>query len=224
MKKYRFLLFLCAFMLPTLACSISFGNRQSVEGSGVLERQERIVKTFHAIDIAGSADVAVTMDDTQSVFIETDDNILPLIETEVRNDTLVIRTASNTSIMPKLPIRVAVTMKSLDVVRITGSGNFDITGLAAGKIQFELPGSGNISAAGTAEHVTVSLNGSGNILCGDLESLSAEVRLDGSGNITVNASENLDVNIDGSGSVRYRGNPVMVNQSVPGSGSVMPIP
>jgi hypothetical protein len=224
MKNLRFLLALGALVFSILACSFNVNNHQSVEGSGVIERQERTVKTFHAVDIVGSADVDITIGDTQSVTVEADDNILPLIETLVRNGTLIIRTASNTSITPKLPVHVIVAMKSLDAARITGSGNINISDLAAERIQFNLPGSGNISAVGSAERVTVSLGGSGNILCEDLESKSTIVRLNGSGNITVNASESLDVNVDGSGNVRYRGNPANVDQSVAGSGSVVSMP
>ena len=224
MKNLRFSLFLLAVVFSTLACSINFGDRQSVEGSGVLALQERTVKTFQAIEIAGSADVDVSIGEPQSVIIETDDNILPLIETEVRGDTLVIRTVSNTSIISEHPIHVIIIVKSLDTVRIAGSGNMNIEGLAAEKLQIELPGSGNITATGTAERVVVSLGGSGNILCGDLAAQSAEININGSGNVTVDTSESLDVHISGSGNVHYRGNPAIINKSVSGSGSVVSIP
>ena len=87
-----------------------------------------------------------------------------------------------------------------------------------------LPGSGNINVSGNARRVTISLNGSGNIQCSELEAQTADVSLNGSGDVTVYASQHLGVTIRGSGSVHYCGNPSEVNQSVLGSGSVDPIP
>jgi hypothetical protein len=91
-------------------------------------------------------------------------------------------------------------------------------------VTFVLSGSGNITAEGLVKTVDARLEGSGNILCGDLQAQSAIVRLDGSGNIMVNASDELDVALNGSGNVQYRGNPANVQKTIKGSGSVDSVP
>jgi hypothetical protein len=222
MKATRFHLILVVLVLAALACSSNFGGAQNIVGSGTPASQERSVRGFTAIEIVGSADVDVTVGEDLSVVVEADDNILPLIETTVRGGTLIIRTKSNTSISPKLPVRVTVSVPSLDTARIKGSGNFTIVGLDAGSVQFELPGSGNITAQGEAEHVTVSISGSGVVVCDALKAQSVDATINGSGDISVYASKDLSATIRGSGTVRYLGDPEKVSQAIPGSGSVVP--
>ena len=208
----------------SLACGMSYSGPRAVEGSGVLASQERALEEFSAIEIASFGDVYVTVGETQSVVVETDDNILPLVETHVNGGKLVIRTKSNTSISPKLPVRVTVTVKSLEAASIRGSGNITVKDVDADTFRIDLPGSGNIHVSGTTDRATISLKGSGNIQSGDLQAQSVRVELDGSGEVTVYAEARLDATIRGSGNIHYRGNPDDVNQSVPGSGNVSPVP
>lgn len=219
-KKLFFIM--VAMMLATLACSVvSIGNN-TVIGSGKVASQTRSESGFSSVMLEGSADVNVTFGPTESVVVEADDNILPLIETNAQNDQLIINTRSNTHITTSNPVRVTVTMKSLKGVTLSGSGNIDVSGLVGDNLLVDLPGSGNITITGTAESVNVSLPGSGSIYCDGLKTKSATVTLNGSGNIKVFASQSLEASIRGSGEIRYDGNPAKVNKSVTGSGSIMP--
>lgn len=224
MKHMRLMTILIILLLPSLACSLSLGSQQVVQGSGVFSRQERDASNFTGIEIAGSADVQVSFGDTESVVVETDDNIQPLIKTDVRAGKLVISTRANTNFTTQLGVRVIVTMKSLESASIRGSGTIDISDLQAGRVEFSLPGSGSIRATGTASSVTATIGGSGEILCGDLQAKTANTEIRGSGTITVYASESLEAAIRGSGTIQYRGSPPDVNRSIPGSGSIDPVP
>lgn len=216
---------LAFILLPilALACSLSAGSNR-VEGSGVKGTETRALKTFTSIEVQGSADVTVSFGDVQSVVVETDDNLLPIIETKVQGDKLIIGEAVNTDIDTHLGIQVTIVMKSLDAVTISGSGNVIIDGLVSDLVRFDVPGSGNITVQGTANTVNATINGSGNILCGDLQAKTVDTQINGSGNITVYATESLVAHISGSGTVEYRGNPAKVNQTVTGSGSVIAKP
>jgi hypothetical protein len=224
MKPARFLPFLALIVLLTLACGVQAGDMNTVVGSGILNHEERVVQEFTVIEVVGSADVSITIGKQQSLIVEADENILPVIETNVSNKKLIIGAKPLTSISISHPIRVTVVVKSLDVVRVSGSGNITIHNLAGKTVKFDLPGSGNLTAAGTADQVIASIGGSGNILCGGLEARSATVKLSGSGNVKVFASDSLDASIGGSGTIQYRGNPAAVNQSVTGSGNIISIP
>jgi hypothetical protein len=214
---------LCLLLILVLACSLANGSR-SVDGSGVSASESRTLKTFTSIEIGASADVTVRFGETQSVVVETDDNILPLVETRVQGNKLVIGQPIGTDLNPRLGIQVTIVMKSLDRVTISGSGNVTISGMDTNLVRFEIPGSGDITAQGTVDTVNATIKGSGNIFCGDLQAKSADVRISGSGDVTVYASENLSANISGSGTVLYRGDPAMVDQSVSGSGGVISMP
>ena len=222
MKKIILPLFLF-FMILSLACSLSGNSNQTIMGSGNMVSETRPVRGFSSIELASSAEVSISIGERESVVVKTDDNILPYIRTNVRGSTLVIDTKPGISLNTDR-IQVIVTMKSLQEASLTGSGSITADGLNEKDVKFNLPGSGDITATGTAQMVTIQLNGSGNIQCGDLQVKSADVTIKGSGNVTVNASESLVARIPGSGNINYRGNPSNVKQNVTGSGNISTVP
>jgi hypothetical protein len=217
-KKLLILLFLSNMILSS-CLGISL-NRQVIKGSGNLASETRSISGFTAISLVGSANVEVGFGPVETVVVEAEDNILPVIETVLRKGVLVIRTKPNVSIQATEPVQIRITMKSLKGVSIPGSGNITVSELNVNLFSIDMPGSGNIIVGGMANNVNISLAGSGNILCENLKAKEATVTLNGSGNITVYASESLDASIKGSGDITCSGNPTRVNKTVPGSGSI----
>lgn len=103
---------------------------------------------------------------------------------------------------------------------VSGSGRVTLALNASGNADFGVSGSGKIEASGTASKVKANISGSGKVLAADLETNSCAVRITGSGDVEINVKNELDANITGSGSVRYRGNPSKVNSHSAGSGNV----
>ncbi|HEX6225263.1 MAG TPA: head GIN domain-containing protein [Chryseolinea sp.] len=103
---------------------------------------------------------------------------------------------------------------------VSGSGKVMMSLIASGNAEFGVSGSGKIEASGSASRVRTSISGSGKVLAGNLETNSCEVRITGSGDVEINVKNELDANITGSGSVRYKGNPSKVNSHSAGSGHV----
>jgi hypothetical protein len=216
----KMLISLTVFMLATLACSVLSPN--TVVGSGNVVSEKRNVSGFTSIELKSPADVNITIGTTESAVIKADDNILPLIETNVSNEKLVIGNQVFKNIRASHPIQISITMKSLRGIAMSGSGSMNASGLVGQDLVVDLPGSGDITLTGTANNVTINLPGSGNIFCDGLKASSAIVTLNGSGNITVFASESLDANIRGSGAIRYNGNPAQVKKNISGSGTISP--
>jgi hypothetical protein len=220
-KNILFTLIVISIAVVLPACAI-FQPNSTVRGSGVLASETRSASGFDRIEITGSADVAVTFGDSESVVIEAEDNLLPVIKTDVRGRTLVIGLALDTRIEPTQPIRVAVTMKSFSGAVIAGSGSIAVPDLQTGEAEFQITGSGTITASGTARDVEAMIRGSGVIDCGDLQAESANATVFGSGDITVFASQSLQAKIPGSGNITYRGNPAVAENTVTGSGEIRP--
>lgn len=208
--------------LATVACSSTTLNPDRIVGSGNVVAENRDVRGFSSIDLRGSGNVNVNFGPTESVIVEADENIVPLIETTVSNGKLIIRNRPNVSITVSNPIRINVTMKSINGITMSGSGNINVADLIGQDLLVALTGSGDITVNGKADTVNIQLPGSGNILCKELKANSATVTLNGSGNITVYASESLDASIRGSGTINYAGNPAQINKSIPGSGGITP--
>lgn len=219
-KKY--LVILVVLILTVSGCSSGPFSTNTIVGSGKVSSETRTVSGFDYVELKGSGNVEISFGTTESITVKADDNIVPLIETSVLGGTLVINTKPFTTMTTANEIKISVTMKSLQGLIISGSGNIDVAGLDGKNMIVELPGSGNITVKGTADSVTIRLPGSGNIFCEGLKTKSATVTMDGSGNITVFASDLLDASIRGSGSIHYFGNPAQVKTNITGSGSITP--
>ena len=221
----KILVVLIMLSLATFACSavtFNINPPQTVRGSGNVVSETRAVSGFSALSLEGSGDVDVTFGNSESAVVEADDNIVPLIETSVQNGRLVISTKNYTNYRTNNPVRIHVTMKALDEIRLSGSGNITVPDLSGDSLRVSLPGSGNITVDGTANTVDATVSGSGNVDCSGLKAKSASAKISGSGNIQVYASSSLDASISGSGTIQYSGNPASVTKSVSGSGNIIP--
>ena len=103
---------------------------------------------------------------------------------------------------------------------VSGSGKVNATLTIANRANFGISGSGKVEASGSASDVKVSISGSGKVLASNLETRSCNVRISGSGDVEIAVKDEIDANITGSGSVRYRGEPSKISSHASGSGNV----
>lgn len=216
-------------------CRISFDG-PAVAGSGVTTTQTRSVPAFDRIDIGGAYDVVVRVGATRSVVLAGDDNLLPLVRTEVRNGTLHID--SDEDLEPREDIRIEIGVEALDGVHSGGSsevavrdvrspafeasvsGSSELTANGEfGDLSASLSGSGEIHMDGTADAIDGDISGSGELDLLQVRARTARIDVSGSGDAAVQVSERLDVSVSGSGGVRYSGRP-QVTADVSGSGTV----
>jgi hypothetical protein len=189
-------------------------------GSGIAATQARRLPAFTAVDLAGSNDVTVRVGGRQSVVVHADRNLLRRVTTRVRNGVLVIGTTG--SFTTRTPMTIQVSVPSLTALTLSGSGNMSAAGIRASNLSVTLSGSGVVRASGTADHVHVSLDGSGEAQFGQLVAREVRAELSGSGQIVVQATDTLRASVPGSGSVVYTGNPAHVTKNITGSGSISP--
>jgi hypothetical protein len=212
---------------------------QMVRGSGDVVTETRDVSNFDSVALKGSGDVVIDQSGGESLTIETDDNVLQYVTSEVSGGTLILGfEPGTTNISPtKLIFAVGVddlvgarvdgsgdiTAGSLETdsldVDISGSGNVTIDDLTAEELAIVIDGSGDVQMAGEVEQQSIDIGGSGKYSAGDLRSDSATVSIDGSADAIVWAMKTLDVDISGSGSVDYYGSP-RISSSQSGSGSL----
>lgn len=194
----------------------------AVQGSGTSTTEKRETAAFTRVQLEGSPDVTITIGQPRSVTVTADDNIVPLIETEVHGgDTLVITSHQNYS--SRVGVHVNITVESLDGVTVTGSGNISATGVKSPKLAATVTGSGNVRVDGGGDAIDCTVSGSGNIDAVKFTAARGAAHVTGSGNVKLNATESLDAQVTGSGDVRFAGSPKSVQRSVTGSGSVKPM-
>lgn len=203
--------------LVTLALTLGGCGIIGERGSGTMATETRQVSGFHEIDLSGSGHVLVSVTGTESLTVEAEDNILPLLTSEVRNGRLVL--GARRSISPTREIVYTITVVSLEGVSVSGSGIVTATGIDVSGLDVEISGSGTVVPEGVAERIDLSISGSGRFDGDELVSSSGHVSISGSGRAVVKVTDDLDVEVSGSGRVEYLGDPT-VTSSISGSGSV----
>ncbi len=231
-----------ALIIAALPVMMSHGCAFGINGSENVVSENRTVASFSGIDLQCSANVYFTQGDEQSVRVEAEDNIISHITTEVNGGELIVSTDGN-NIRTHKEINVYVTVKELCLLELTGSGNMIGKGYVncdnmilsvsgSGNIKadvrsltmkIKVSGSGNLDVSGTATACDIRIAGSGNVNAKNLQSMNSAVSISGSGKSTVNASNELDVSIPGSGVVHYTVEPQKLRTSIIGSGSVSKI-
>lgn len=224
---------------PAPAMAWPFGG-EKVEGNGSVTRQTRQVERFSGISLELPAQVELRMGSSESVTIETDDNLQRLIETEVDDGVLRIRPTKRNMNLHTRTMKIVVNARQIERLSLGGSGSIDAEALRAPSLRFNLGGSGKIRIAslesdkvsisvggsgdlrangGKTRDVSVSIGGSGNVDLGKVAADSVSVSVAGSGDATVWARQELSISIAGSGDINYYGDP-QVRRSVAGSGDV----
>ena len=225
--------------VPALASPLDWMSGSSIKGSGKLQKQAREVGNFNGVALNVPGNVELRIGNTEGITIETDDNILPLIETVVENGTLRIRSTKRNSNFRQTALTIVVHARQVERVSVGGSGTINADGLRGEKLRFDvggsgsinagkldarsvsvaIGGSGNFKAGGKTEQLSASIGGSGNIAAGRLAASNVQVSIGGSGEAEVWAKDNLAISIGGSGEVSYYGDP-QISRSMQRSSSI----
>ncbi|HET6400788.1 MAG TPA: head GIN domain-containing protein [Candidatus Kapabacteria bacterium] len=207
-------------------------------GNGAIATDVRQPGTFQSVELDGAYDVVLTQGAASEVRIETDQNLLPHIQTMVSNGTLTVESDGN--IEPSKSILVYISSPNYRSVEsngssdirgatpiasdelklaLDGSGSYTL-GLNVKRLKSEIEGSGTISLTGMAGNHSSEINGSGDLRTDSLAVDSATIAISGSGDARVNVRSRLDASINGAARVRYRGPVTDVHTEISGSGSV----
>lgn len=208
MRRTTFIILVTGASLALGACTI---------GSGDLVSESRQVDGFDRVVLAATGDVEIRLTGTESVEIEGEDNILPMLTTDVVNGTLELGSDGTYSMTRS--VTYVITAARLSGVGISGSGDIDASGVDAGAFDVSISGSGNVTASGSCETLDVTIGGSGDFDGSQLSCVTGSVTVSGSGEALVDVTDDLDVEISGSGDVEYLGDP-SVRSDISGSGDV----
>jgi len=191
-----------------------------VEGSGVAARQERLVEEFDALRVEGVIDVDVTIGEPAGVVLQADDNVLPVLTTEVVDGTLVF--SSRQGYVARTDVRALVTVPSLRSVTVEGTGDVTVRGLDEKAFSVRVHGVGGATVDGRTDALDVEVTDVGSAHLERLEARTVRARVTGVGDAEVLATESLEAEVKGTGDVVYHGSPPDVRRQVEGTGDVLP--
>lgn len=209
-----------------------------VKGEGPVQTETRSVSDFHAISVQISGKIEVRISEQHSVKVQAQENLLPILKTEVRNGKLRIYFDKNVSYSKDLVVWVSAPafdefelagsgqLEVFDPIQndrldlsIAGSGDIILPEAQVNKMQCNIAGSGDIQVGGRTTDVRFKIAGSGDIDAKNLVAEHADAKISGSGKVNCYANQTLDANVSGSGDIYYSG-PASVNSDVSGSGKI----
>ena len=234
-KKNSIIILLSLTAILTMTACNAF-----LVGSGDIITETVQVSNFDRVALEGSGEVRLTQDGSETLEIETHENIMELIMAEVEDGTLTLGLKDVKKMVLPRRLIFYVSVDDLAGLAVAGSGEIEAETISADQMETSVAGSGRIRISnlaadgmrasiggsgqieltgGEAADQDISISGSGNYSSGDVCSASVKVEISGSGKATVCATETLDADISGSGSVDYYGQPA-VNISSSGSGGI----
>jgi len=206
---------LIAMLLLVTGCH--YRIHDEIAGSGNRQKQKRDVPSFTSISTEGAFDIDVVCQKPLSLEIEGDDNILPLVSTEVSNNVLHIKSVRG--FLVNEPITLKISLENLEGISASGAGKIEVSGIKNEKFGIDASGAPTVRASGETKVLDIHVSGAVKVDAHKLRAARAAVKAKGVSKVEVYAGEQLDVTISGPSHVIYEGDPV-VKQVVHGPGSV----
>ncbi len=190
-----------ALSLGALGCMAV--SMSSVRGSSRMGEEMRQVHDFTGVHLATFGTLYIEVGAEETLRIEAERNLLRYFVTEVQNDTLIIKIQSGVNLRTRKPVKFYLTVKALDKLELSSSGDIDAPNLESENCYIAIRGSGDIKMRDLeAETLEVHAEGSGKLYLDDIHIREGmEVTLDGSGDVEAHnlEADYLNANLSGSG-------------------------
>ncbi|PID89786.1 MAG: hypothetical protein CSA05_00500 [Bacteroidia bacterium] len=188
--------------LVLLSCTTNISSQ--ISGTGDWVEEVRQVSDFSSLSLNISGNVYIQQGSPQKVVVKGQQNILDVLKTNVKGNTLEIKFKKKVRTHKKVDI--FVTIPHINGLLISGSGNIKSNkAITTNKIELGLSGSGNIElAALNTKKIEVFIAGSGNIELAELNTNEIDMLVSGSGNIEVGKgkeAKKLEITLSGSGEI-----------------------
>ena len=222
---------------------IEFGRAgQSLLPSGHVITENRAASGVRSVDLQTDVDLVIQQGPTESIVVTGDEAILSALLTNTSLGQLTIRFQPGYDIRDNLHPKLVLTVKDLNGLRLSSSGNvtvgplttsnFNIDLTSSGNITFQaihadkisahLTSSGDIVMHGDADSLNMVVTSSTNFRAGDLKVQSADITMTSSADVTVWVVKDLTANLSSSGDISYYGKPA-VHQTISSSGKLIPL-
>ena len=190
---------------------------RAVQGTGPVKTEIRDATAFTKLESSFGIVIDLTVGEAPAITVEAPENLLPIISTEVRGDTL--RITGTSDFFVATPVKVHVATPDLEAVKLFGGSIIMADDLALDSLGIELSGGAQFTATGSA--AMLALEGSGGAMA-HLDQLAADLvtlELSGGAQASVNATDTVLGDISGGAHVTVLG-PAQVEVDTSAGGSV----
>jgi hypothetical protein len=203
---------------------------------------DKIVIPFDSVDVSGNVNLILSYDTAYSLRIETKENLMNFISTEILGSKLIIKNLNKCNFLRQYePIVIYIKFPSLQHMVLSDNSNvksegkiyakdFSLFNYSTGDAEIEIDseslytlstGVGDLRIKGRAGHHQIFVRKHSFVFCEELDTWDTSIYTSSSGKITVKAENNLDVFLDGKGNVYYIGNPNNIQLNRKGEGELI---
>jgi hypothetical protein len=198
-----------ALVVGLAGCNLS-NTTDRVKGSGIMKTEKRSLAPFDSLEVSCHGSIQVHTQGQEGLEISGDDNIIPLITTEVNKGILYIRSSKEYNSRDKLVITVSA--PDLKKFVFSGAGEANLSNVKNDRVEIALTGAGSLTASGETKEADIALSGAGSVDAKNLHAVNAKVNSTGVGSVEVYVTGQLDAKSSGIGEINYYGSPKIVNR------------
>ena len=243
-KTIQQLLLLGGIILLFTKCEKEFFGNNCNLAEGPIVSQEVDLSVIHSLDIEIPVELIIQESAAQSIIIESSQSVIDAIleKSFVKNEEWNVQLDKCTiNSDAAFPVKITASLTSLQEIKvkgigeartlgtfkniehlkleIEGSADFEFALDSIQSLETKIDGLGKFVLSGYAENHLINMNGSGEINAFDLITNNCQININGLGKCEVHVQESLEVKMDGSGSVCYKGQPA-INIDNSGNGKV----
>ena len=204
MKRNGVLCFACVILLGFSSGCLEILGLETVRGSGRISDESHAFTGLTGVQLATRGELEIRLGDTESLQVSADDNLHEYLEITTDGGTLRIGSLTGFHLRPSRPIRYTLTVRELEFIGLSSSGDATAPALRAERFEVRLGSSGDLSMNGIeADSVDVHLGSSGSLSVDGIQAGAVDVRVGSSGDLSVDElrAGSLDVRISSSGDV-----------------------
>jgi hypothetical protein len=190
-------------------------------GEGPVTSETRPVAPFARVDVNNGIRLTLRIDPglkigaTQPVEVSAQQNLLPIIKTEILGDTL--RVHSSEGFRTSERVEVTIVTSALQGVTLSGGSNGTVDGLDADQFQASLSGGSVLTASGVAQTLTITASGGSRTELDGLTAATATVDASGGSRINLRATGTVSGSASGGSHVSVAGGATLNVTSTGGS-------
>lgn len=193
----------------------------NIKGTGVAEKENRNVAEFQGLNVSGSYAILGSIAKPQKLAVGTNGNLLPYIETTVKDGVLYVSTKKGINAEPTVSQNIWFTANTLSSLTLSGSSIFQLLHINTDKLDVNLSGAHQVLLSGAGKDLKIVISGNSDIDAKNLVVENATIEINGSSTVMVNPTLTLKVTINGNGKVAYYSQSPKIEQTVSGSGKII---
>lgn len=216
------------FAIASVLSSLVAASAIAISGNGTIKEEERTVPDFHSVKTSHGFKAEVTLGPKTSVKVIADENLLPLIVTDVKDGQLTV--SVNKDAWPTnsaTRVRIVIVTPQLDRVHASGGSSVEaqasrgptfeshssgggavkVVGIDSDNVAIQASGGTKVTLEGRAKTLKMSMSGGAKVEAEKLKTEDANVQGSGGGGARLTAGSEVVASLAGGTTLHILGSP-----------------